>query len=159
MFGRSNRRQRVAAYGVCVRDGQVLLARYIGGDRPRWTLPGGGIDHGEDPYDAVLRELTEETGYRGEVRELLGIHSWHDEHRVRPGGGRARDYHGLRIVYTVDVTGGELTFERGGSTDRAGWFALDDVAGLDRVALVDYGIDLYGERPADGHPTRIRRDS
>lgn len=159
MFGRDGRRLRVAAYGVCVRDDRVLLARYIGGERPRWTLPGGGIDHGEDPYDAVLRELTEETGYRGEVRELLGIHSWHDEHRTRPGDGRVRDYHGLRIVYTVDVVGGELTFERDGTTDRAEWFPLGEVAGLERVALVDYGIDLYTERPVDGHPTRVRSDT
>lgn len=150
------RRLRVAAYGVCVRDDAVLLSRFIGGDRPRWTLPGGGMEHGEDPYDAVLRELTEETGYTGAVRELLGIHSWHD---IRPShnglpDGMSRDYQGLRIVYSVEITGGELTFEQDGSTDRAEWFPLQRVPELERVALVDYGLDFYLDRPVDGHPRR-----
>ena len=53
---------RVAAYGVCVRDGRILLARWTGADGPaRWTLPGGGMEHGEDPYDTVVREVEEPT--------------------------------------------------------------------------------------------------
>lgn len=154
------RRLRVAAYGICVRDDEVLLARFVGGDRPRWTLPGGGMDHGEDPYRTVLRELTEETGYTGEVRELLGIHSWHDIRPSRNGlpDGMSRDYQGLRIIYSVQITGGELTHEQDGSTDRAEWFPLDRVPELERVALVDYGLDFFRDRPADGHPRREHRE-
>ncbi len=48
------------------RDGLVLVARRVdlpGGDRPGiWQLPQGGIDDGEDPRAAVLRELREEIG-------------------------------------------------------------------------------------------------
>ncbi|WP_345028325.1 hypothetical protein [Kutzneria kofuensis] len=33
---------RVAAYAVCVRDGAVLLARWVGPEGKLWTLPGGG---------------------------------------------------------------------------------------------------------------------
>ena len=40
-----------------------------------WTLPGGGLDFGEDPEAGALRELGEETGLEGEVRGLLGVHS------------------------------------------------------------------------------------
>ncbi|WP_229858718.1 NUDIX hydrolase, partial [Streptomyces anandii] len=40
---------RVAAYAVCVRDGRMLLARWVARDGARrWTLPGGGMEHGED---------------------------------------------------------------------------------------------------------------
>ena len=40
-----------------------------------WTLPGGGIDFGEDPEDAVVREFIEETGLTVKVRKLAGIDS------------------------------------------------------------------------------------
>ena len=77
---------RVAAYALCVRDGQILLSRWVGPSGKRWTLPGGGIDHGEDPYEAVIREVDEETGYSIEVQRLLGVHT---VRRLfdRPGGG------------------------------------------------------------------------
>ncbi len=50
---------RVGAYVVCVRDATLLLVRFARSER--WTLPGGGLDHGERPEDAAVREVTEET--------------------------------------------------------------------------------------------------
>ena len=89
---------RVGAYAVCVRDGAVLLARWIGSEPPRWTLPGGGLDHGEDPRDGAIREVEEETGYRVELRQLLTVESfrWLLDRPERPGRppGHLRDLHG-----------------------------------------------------------------
>jgi 8-oxo-dGTP pyrophosphatase MutT (NUDIX family) len=102
------RNLRVAAYAICVREGQILLSRSPApdGGPPERVLPGGGMDHGEDPYDTVLREVAEETGYRIEVAGLLGVDS---SHRVFPRRyGRAVDHHGVRLVYEGRVTGGEL---------------------------------------------------
>lgn len=141
---------RVAAYAVCVQDGQLLLARWVAGDgSKRWTLPGGGMDHGEDPYDTVIREADEETGYAIEPQALLGIDSLRRRYPRKLGA--VADFHGVRIVYEARITGGELRHERDGSTDLAAWHALDEVAGLDRVGLVDIGLDLWRSRPADGH--------
>ncbi|MEU8689561.1 NUDIX hydrolase [Streptomyces sp. NPDC048665] len=145
------RNLRVAAYAVCVRDGQLLLARSPGPDgRPEWVLPGGGMEHGEDPYDTVRREVTEETGYRIRVTELLGVDSLQLVGRRRVG--RRTDHHGLRIVYAGEVTGGELRHEVGGSTDLAAWQPLDAVPGLNRVPLVDIALGLWRERPPHGRP-------
>ncbi|WP_306330493.1 NUDIX hydrolase [Streptomyces venezuelae] len=140
---------RVAAYAVCVRDGQLLLARWVAGDgTKRWTLPGGGMDHGEEPVRTVVREVAEETGYVAEPTALLGIDSIRRSWLRRlaaPG-----DFQGLRIIYEVRVTGGELRNETDGSTDLAAWHPLADVPGLARVGLVDIGLDLWRERPPVG---------
>jgi 8-oxo-dGTP diphosphatase len=140
---------RVAAYAVCVRDGRMLLARWVAGDgSKRWTLPGGGMDHGEDPYDTVIREAEEETGYVVEPVALLGVDSIRRHYPRRLG--TTADFQGLRVVYEARVTGGELRHEIGGSTDMAAWHPLDEVPGLERVGLVDVGLTLWRERPADG---------
>ncbi|MFF5188147.1 NUDIX hydrolase [Streptomyces sp. NPDC000345] len=144
------KRLRVAAYAVCVRDGQVLLARSpADGGGFEWVLPGGGMEHGEDPLDTVVRELDEETGYRVEVTGLLGLDS--SRHVFgREGLHGPVDHHGLRIVYEGRVVGGELRNEVNGSTDMAAWHDLDAVPGLTRVRLVDVALRLWRERPVDG---------
>ncbi|MET8162824.1 NUDIX hydrolase [Streptomyces sp. NPDC005329] len=141
---------RVAAYAVCVRDGQLLLARSPAPDGTlEWVLPGGGMEHGEDPLDTVVRELDEETGYRVQVTGLLGIDS--SRHTFRRGGLRGPvDHHGVRIVYEGRVVGGELRNEVNGSTDLAAWHDLDAVPGLTRIRLVDVALRLWHERPVHG---------
>ncbi|MER6343049.1 NUDIX hydrolase [Streptomyces sp. NPDC001595] len=144
------RKLRVAAYAICVRDGQVLLARSPAPDGGReWVLPGGGVEHGEDPYDAVRRELLEETGYRIEVAGLLGVDSLR---RTEPRRGLYGpvDLHAVRLVYGGRVVGGELAFEVGGSTDMAAWHDLDAVDGLVRVSLVDIALRMWREREQEG---------
>lgn len=136
------RAQRVGAYALCLDGRGILLARFAAPDC-RWSLPGGGVEHGEHPADAVVREVSEETGYAVAVRALLGVRSsiWH---------GRDADVHMFGIVYEVEVVGGTLRHETDGSTDQAGWFDLDDVRTLHRADGLDTGIDLYHRRPADG---------
>ncbi|MFB7495233.1 NUDIX hydrolase [Streptomyces sp. NPDC056161] len=152
------RKLRVAAYAVCVRDvgaapadgpGRILLARSPAPEGPpEWVLPGGGMEHGEDPHDTVRREVFEETGYHIEVTGLLGVDSLR---RTAPGRfGRGVDRHAVRLVYEGRITGGELRNEENGSTDLAAWQDLAAVAGLNRVALVDTALRLWRERPASG---------
>lgn len=136
---------RVSAYAV-VMDGEgarMLLAHWQAGGRGGWTLPGGGLDPMEDPADAVVREVREETGYDVVVDELLGVDSL-----AVPGSRRlepaVEDMHALRIVYRAHVVGGDLAHEVDGSTDETAWVPLADLDALDRVGLVDVGRRLAG---------------
>ncbi|MDR5711915.1 NUDIX hydrolase [Nesterenkonia flava] len=140
---------RVSAYAVITDDaGRMLLPHWHEpGASGGWTLPGGGIDPGEDPVDAVVREVFEETGYTCEVDELLGI-----DNMVIPGERRLSPaklgipMQALRIIYRAHLTGGQLRVEEDGSTDDVAWFPLTEVDSLHRVSLVDIGRKMAGLR-------------
>ncbi|MGO4595848.1 NUDIX hydrolase [Leifsonia sp. 2TAF2] len=133
---------RVAGYAVITDGDRILLAHWNESGRSGWTLPGGGIDPGEDPVDAVVREIAEETGYVGEAAELLGIDSKviPAEHRFVPDAG---PLHALRIVYRATVVGGTLANELEGTTDEAAWFPLANIPKR-RVELVDIALRMAG---------------
>jgi len=148
-------RQRVAAYAVIVRDEHVLLCRLA----PRvtrdelWTLPGGGLDHGEHPREAVLREIHEETGLTAAVAERPRVYSAHLPAAWRDGG--RVDAHALRIVYDGWVPPGSpepRVVEVDGSTAEAAWIPLADVhSGVVPV------VSMVTEALADHEPSRQQR--
>lgn len=142
---------RLAAYAVCLRADRILLAHYVPPDRPRtWTLPGGRVEHCEDPFDTVIRELGEETGCQGVVERLLGVDSRIipvAELRV-PG---SVPHQNIGIFYLVRITGGELRPEPNGETAESVWTPLPAVSGLRRSSLVDVGIALALGAPPTGH--------
>jgi 8-oxo-dGTP pyrophosphatase MutT (NUDIX family) len=71
---------RVAAYALCVDGEAILLSRIAkgatAGSDGMWTLPGGGIEFGEDPRDGAIRELEEETGLRDEIGGSSDTCAW-----------------------------------------------------------------------------------
>ena len=144
------RETRVAAYALCTDGGAILLSRIAPGftssSDGMWTLPGGGVDFGEHPRDAALRELTEETGMTGEVVGLAGVDSWAG-HFVHPEDGVPTDFHAIRIIYRVRITGGGLRVEIGGSSDACAWVRRDVLAELPLVELAKVGIGLAFDSP------------
>jgi ADP-ribose pyrophosphatase YjhB (NUDIX family) len=135
-------RTRVAAYALSNdEDGRILLCRIAPSVAAGeiWTLPGGGLEFGEPPDVAVIRELAEESGYEGEVVGLADVTD-----RVltdSDGGGRM---HAIRIVYRVRVTGGERRDEIDGSTDTCGWFTRDEASRLNLGGLAKHALTLMG---------------
>ncbi len=51
-------------------EGRVFVGQRIDNPGPAWQMPQGGIDPGEDPREAALRELWEETGVVAEMVEI-----------------------------------------------------------------------------------------
>ena len=144
---------RLAAYAVCIEDERVLLARFIPptGDT-HWTLPGGKVEHAEDPFDAVIREVAEETGCDAVVERLLGVDS-----RVIPAA-EARlgiEHQNVGIFYRVRITGGALRPEPNGETAESVWTPISDVARLRRSSLVDIGLALAQTLPVTGHVASV----
>jgi len=149
------RRQRVAAYAVIIRDEQILLSRLAEriSASELWTLPGGGIDHGEDPRDAVVREIREETGLDALVGEQARVYSAHMPHARRDG--RRSDYHALRIVYDAWVppdAPAPRVVEVDGSTVDAAWHPLPAVVDgtVPTVPMVTQALE-------DWSPFRLQR--
>jgi 8-oxo-dGTP diphosphatase len=124
--------QRLAAYAVVVLDGSVLLTRLsaITEAPGLWVLPGGGVEHGESPLDAVAREVHEETGHRLRDVRLLDVGS----QRIvgRSPRGRLEDFHTVQVVYTAGVQQVRRpeVLDVGGSTDLAAWVPLPELADL-----------------------------
>ncbi|MDT0341471.1 NUDIX domain-containing protein [Streptomyces litchfieldiae] len=136
---------RLAAYAVCIENGRVLLAHHLS---THWTLPGGRVEHAEDPFDAVIREVAEETGHEAVVERLLGVDS-----RVIPAAAARGgvEHQNVGIFYRVRITGGRLRPEPNGDTTESVWTPIPDVTGLRRSSLVDIGLALARTLPATGH--------
>ena len=138
---------RVAAYALCTDGDAILLSRIAQGATAfsdgKWTLPGGGVEFGEDPRDAALRELHEETGLVGSIESLADVDSWVAAF-VDPRDGEATDFHAIRILYRVRVVGGTLRDEVGGSSDTCAWIGRDALDELPLVDLARTGARLVG---------------
>ena len=142
-------RTRIGAYALCIDDQErILLTRLsaIEVDVGAWTLPGGGIQFGEHPDAAVVRELEEETGLRGEIERLAGVFS--HVYRRSPAA-RGADLHFLGILYHVRIVGGELQDEVDGTTDAAAWLTRAEIAERRLVEIARFGLELaLARRPA-----------
>ena len=136
-------RVRLGAYAWCERDDAVLLTRVSphGPGGGLWTLPGGGLDFGEDPAAGAAREVREETGYEVELGAIVGVRSGVLEPAQTISGHRVQT---VGIVYRGRVTGGELLAEFEGSTDAAAWVPFGELDALPCVDLLDWARRTTG---------------
>jgi ADP-ribose pyrophosphatase YjhB (NUDIX family) len=120
--------RRIAAYGVCVdADGRFLLVRGSShsGTPGTWSLPGGAVDHGENPFDTVVRETAAETGLSVSVVRLIDVQA---DLRALPDKGVK--IHTDRLIYGVALRGGTLRDRVDQPTDLARFVGAEELPDL-----------------------------
>jgi len=104
-------------------EGRVFLVQHVEG---RWQLPGGAVDPGEHPADAVRRECLEEAGIVVEPLRVVGAFGGPEYHIVYSNGDEA-GY--VVTVYEVALTSGDPA-PSDDETQAVGWFAPDELDAL-----------------------------
>lgn len=101
---------------VAIEDEKILLIkRGIEPGKGFWALPSGFIEKNENPEDACLRELKEETGMQGKILKIIG--AWLERTKIYGDV--------IVIMYLVKINGGKL--EAGDDAADAKFFKREDI--------------------------------
>jgi len=125
---------------VVVSDqGEILLGQRA--DNGCWSLIAGAIDPGEQPADAVVREIHEETGVEAVVERLGGVAL----HPVTYPNGDVCQY--LNVWFRCRAVGGNARVNDDESL-AVGWFAVDALPPVDPFVRLRIETALSDDQPA-----------
>lgn len=104
---------KLSAFGIILDEQQrVLLCHRC--DVDLWNLPGGGVEHGETPAQAVVREVKEEVGLKVAVRKLAGVYIHCNKASIA-------------FSYVCDITGGKI--RKSDEADSIAYFSYKEIPG------------------------------
>jgi 8-oxo-dGTP diphosphatase len=115
--------QTFGSYALIAKDSKILLLHRTTSHKV-WEFPGGGIEFGESPEDAAVREAKEESGLDVRSEGLLSVNS-----HVTP-----QNNHYIFFLYRCTIVGGKESASDE-EHDMAGWFTADEMERLPDLAL------------------------
>jgi len=115
---------------VIRQNDRFLLARHA--HSGSWSLIGGAVEPGEEPAEALHREVFEETGARVRIRGIVGAYGGEPMMVTYPNGDRV-GY--VTTAYDCELLGGAVA--DGEELREIGWFDRDTIHGLDRRNWID----------------------
>jgi len=120
-----------SAGGVTYRevDGQMMVVLIATKEGRAWSLPKGQVEENEDPLEAALREVREETGLSSECVADLG----HIEYWYRDSDSKIL-FRKFVHFFLLRYTGGDVS-KHGWEVDEARWFSIDDA--VDSISYDD----------------------
>nr|WP_316670134.1 NUDIX domain-containing protein [uncultured Propionibacterium sp.] len=144
-------RQRVAAYAV-VRSPMGVLGTVCSRRTAvpgRWQLPGGGVESGETPSEAVIREVLEEADQRIRILRVVDLQS--DHWIGNSPTGVLEDFQALRIIYTAVCPDPEppRVLDVGGTTESARWVSMRHWRSLPWTSSARSALDKHLATIAD----------
>lgn len=111
---------KVDVRGVVFKDNSILLVRER--QDGLWTIPGGWVDVGESPSEAVEKEVRQESGYIVRATRLLAVYD-RNKHEHPPSV-----FHIYKLFFLCELIGGEATTSI--ETDDVGFFRKDELPPL-----------------------------
>ena len=117
----------VGAYGIIINNNKIALVRKArGGYKGKLDLPGGGIEHTEQPFETLKREIREEAGIGITSYKLLDVVATNIKWEMEPD--LWEDLHHIGILYIVETNESSLKSDADGlDSDGANWYNLNEL--------------------------------
>lgn len=130
--------------GILIEDGKILMIKHLmGNGKVFWSVPGGGMNFGQNAFENLKREFSEETGLIIEVKAYLFVHEY-----------LAAPLHAMEHFFSVEKTGGNLElgtdpelYPDSQIIEEVKWMDLKEIRSLPKQALhqIFWGIKSLEE--------------
>lgn len=138
------KKTHVGAYGIIINDNNVaLIKKARGGYKGKLDLPGGGIEHTENPNETLRREIMEEVGIQVDEFSLLDVTSANIKWEMEPD--LWEDLHHIGVLYKVSVSNLNLKQDADGLDSLgANWYKIDELSKENLSPFTIYGLEKLG---------------
>lgn len=138
------KKTHVGAYGIIIDNNRVaLIKKARGGYKGKLDLPGGGIEHTENPNETLKREIMEEVGVHVIDYSLLDVTSTNIKWEMKPE--LWEDLHHIGILYKVSVDSMDLKHDADGlDSEGADWYNIDELSQEESSPFTIYSLEKLG---------------